>query len=74
MSNVIRDLAEHAGFLYKLPSGTAYPAAMSAEESMQAIEDFARLIILECAKVIDSVPNYEIDFAMVHFSEHFGVE
>lgn len=51
MNKRIIELAEQAGLYHQLENGNIYPTILSAEESVLAYQNFAELIVADCAKI-----------------------
>ena len=81
----IKERLIEAGFYIPLQNGRVYPAEMTAEETEEALQKFAELIIKDCQGIVSSVrylcelPSSEFPAApALHMAEknigaYFGV-
>lgn len=75
MINRLQELANQAQ-LYVDLYGRPYPRAMSAEEADAAYKKYAKLIVGECAGIIESQdvdPSFKLRMSWA-VKKHFGVE
>lgn len=66
-------LAEKAGLYFPLPDGKSYPAALTAEETQQAVEKFAALLIKECANICVNTHPKDLPFLGGILMRKYGI-
>jgi hypothetical protein len=74
MNERILEIAKQCDLLHTLPNGNLYPTFMTADQSVEAYQKFAELIVKECALIAGLMEHERRKGIGAQILDNFGVE